>query len=175
VPIPQGPDLATINAALLARLDGHLEEAIEILGPGGRRIPHPRRRFGERSIDYRHYLRTLSQKPQAVRQVLPDLLRDLGAPFPVVWDRLETLHGPREAARVVAKILGQLVDQGASVVIPALERALVTGTPPGLAVIAHRATTPALIVAGLPASLQQIEVASGSAADYDAWLLGGVA
>lgn len=150
-------------------------ETIAILGPGGRVIPHPRRRFGERSIDYRHYLRTLSRKPQAVRQVLPDLLRNLGAPFPMVWDRLEALHGPREAARVVAKILGQLVEQGAGVVIPALEQALVTGTPPGLAVLAHHATPAALNAAGLPASLQQIEVATGSAADYDTWLLGGVA
>jgi hypothetical protein len=75
----------------------------------------------------------------------------------------------------VAKILGQLVDQGAHVVVPALERALVTGTPPGLAVMAERATAPMLTASGLPASLQQIEVASGSAADYDAWLLGGVA
>jgi len=67
------------------------------------------------------------------------------------------------------------VEQGAGVVIPALEHALVTGTPPGLAILAHGATLPALSAAGLPASLQQIEVATGSAADYDAWLLGGVA
>lgn len=242
VPIPEGPDLATINAALLARLDSRLDrrrpetaetigerwaveapalrplappfaaaateilsasrralvrvagasysvpedwagldltvqigpDRVEILGPGGRRIAHPRRRFGERSIDYHHYVRTLSQKPQAVRQVLPDLLRDLGAPFPAVWDRLEALHGPREGARVLAKILGQLADQGADVVRPALETALVTGTPPGLAVVAHRmAASP--LTAGVPAALQQIDVTSGSAADYDTWLLGGVA
>ena len=34
-------------------------------------IEHPRLRFGERSIDYRHYLTELARKPQAVRQVLP--------------------------------------------------------------------------------------------------------
>jgi transposase len=242
VPIPVGPDLATINAQLLARLDARVDQRraetaetigerwaveapalrpvappfeaaateilgasrralvrvagasysvpedwagldltvhvgpdrVEIVGPDGRRIPHPRRRFGERSIDYRHYLRTLSQKPQAVRQVLPELLRDLGAPFPAVWDRLQALHGPRDGARVLAKVLGQLVDYGASVVLPALEAALAQGTPPGLAVMTQRGA-PALLSSALPAALQQITVASGSAGDYDLWLLGGVA
>ena len=243
VPIPDGPDLATINAALLAQLDGRLDrrraespdtvgerwtieqpalrplapafeaarteilgvsrralvrvegatysvpdawagldvtvkvgaERLEILGPGGRVIGHARQRFGGRAIDYRHYLRTLSHKPQAVRQVLPDLLRDLGAPFPAVWAHLDAVHGPRQAARVLAKILGQLVDRGASLVVPALEAALVTGTPLSLAVVTQAAAAPCVPVTDLPPSLQGITVASGSAADYDAWLLGGVA
>jgi hypothetical protein len=150
-------------------------ERLEILGPGGRAIVHARQRFGGRAIDYRHYLRTLSQKPQAVRQVLPELLRDLGAPFPAVWTHLDAVHGPRQAARVLAKILGQLVDQGASRVVPALEAALVAGTPLGLAVVSHAAAAPCVPVTDLPPALQGITVTCGSAADYDAWLLGGVA
>ena len=59
------------------------------------RLLHPRKRFGQRSIDYRHYLSELARKPQAVRQVLPDLLRDLGDPFPAIWDQL---HGGARAA-----------------------------------------------------------------------------
>src|SRR5688572_15757914 len=78
--------------------------AVTIVGKDGTRIRHPRKRFGQRSIDYRHYLPELARKPQAVRQVLPDLLRDLGAPFPAVWDHLHAAHGPREAARLFAKI-----------------------------------------------------------------------
>ena len=77
---------------------------------------------GERSIDYRHYLAELARKPQAVRQVLPDLLRDLGDPFPAIWDQLHGAHGPREAARLFAKVLGQLETHGAAVVVPALTR-----------------------------------------------------
>src|SRR5262245_44353845 len=73
---------------------------VTIVGPEGTRIEHPRKRFGERSIDYRHYLPELARKPQAVRQVLPDLLRDLGEPFPAVWAQLHAAHGPREAARL---------------------------------------------------------------------------
>ena len=54
---------------------------VTIVGREGTRIVHPRKRFGQRSIDYRHYLAELARKPQAVRQVLPDLRQDLGDPF----------------------------------------------------------------------------------------------
>jgi hypothetical protein len=65
--------------------------SVTIIGHEGTLIQHPRKRFGQRAIDYRHYLSELARKPQAVRQVLPDLLRDLGDP-----------------ARLFAKVLGQL-------------------------------------------------------------------
>ena len=55
---------------------------------------------------------TSGRKPQAVRQVLPDLLRDLGDPFLAIWDQLHGAHGPREAARHLAKVLGQLETHG---------------------------------------------------------------
>ena len=144
---------------------------VTIVGRDGTRIAHGRKRFGERSIDYRHYLPELARKPQAVRQVLPDLLRDLGAPFPAVWDHLQTAHTPREAARLFAKVLGQLDTHGPAVVVPALEAALVTGTPLLLAVATP---TPLSRVAtdALPARLRDLDVASGCAADYDQWLVG---
>jgi hypothetical protein len=146
---------------------------VTIVGRDGIRVTHPRKRFGQRAIDYRHYLSELARKPQAVRQVLPDLLRDLGAPFPAIWDQLHAAHGPREAARLFAKVLGQLDTHGAAVVVPALTHALATGTPLLLALtpstVAH--VTPDVV----PAPLRDIDIASGSAADYDGWLLGGVA
>jgi len=58
------------------------------------------------------------------------------------------------------------------VVVPALRVALATGVPLLLAL------TPApvrIAIDALPATLREIDVASGCAADYDAWLLGGVA
>ena len=241
-PIPSGPTLATINAALLAQLDGRVGQRrpgtedtirdrfvveqrvlrpadvafvadavtiatilpralarvegayysvpcrwagldllvwigptlVTILGPDGQRIRHPRMRFGQRSIDYRHYLPMLAQKPQAVRQVLPDLLRDLGAPFPGIWAALDAAHGPRDAARVFAKILGHLETLGATVVVPALEAALATSTPPLLA-LAPATRAPALPLDAIPAALRTIEIGAGCAADYDAWLQDGVA
>jgi transposase len=141
---------------------------VTIVGREGTTIVHPRRRFGERAIDYRHYLPELARKPQAVRQVLPDLLRDLGDPFPAVWARLEAVHGPRDAARHLAKILGELERQGASAVLPALHAALATGAPLTLATL----VAPAMPTIEVPARLRELAVASGCAADYDRWLTG---
>jgi transposase len=145
---------------------------VAIVGPDGTHVVHPRQRFGQRSIDYRHYLPELSRKPQAVRQVLPDLLRDLGEPFPAVWDHFHTAHVPRDAARLFAKVLGQLDTHGFDVVVPAIERALRTGTPILLAL-----TPPAAVPLDhdvVPAALREIDVPSGCAADYDGWLAGAV-
>jgi transposase len=141
--------------------------SVTIVGKDGSRISHPRKRFGQRSIDYRHYLPELARKPQAVRQVLPDLLRDLGAPFPAVWEHLHAAHGPRDAARLFAKILGELETRGAAAVVPTLEAALATGT--SLVVARHVASVAATRV-DVPAALRDLDVPSGCAADYDAWL-----
>jgi hypothetical protein len=143
---------------------------VTIVGRDGTAIPHPRKRFGQRSIDYRHYVAELARKPQAVRQVLPDLLRDLGDPFTAIWDQLLGAHGPREAARHFAKVLGQLETHGAAVVVPAMIAALATGTSPLLALTPARRSSSRLAPEAVPAPLRAIDVASGRAADYDAWL-----
>jgi hypothetical protein len=140
---------------------------VTIVGKDGTRIRHPRKRFGQRSIDYRHYLPELARKPQAVRQVLPDLLRDLGAPFPAVWDRLHAAHDPREAARLLAKILGELERRGPAEVVPRLEAALASGTP---LLLARPARPTATAGVDVPPPLRDLEIASGCAADYDTWL-----
>jgi hypothetical protein len=107
--------------------------------------------------------------------VLPDLLRDLGDPFPAIWDQLHGAHGPRDAARLFAKVLGQLDLHGAAVVLPALTIALEAGTPLLLALTPARSAPTRVAPDAVPAPLREIAVASGCAADYDAWLLGGVA
>ena len=193
-PLPFAPEattFATVTPRALVRLEGAYYSVpsrwagldlvvrigattVTIVGREGTQIPHPRKRFGQRSIDYRHYLSELARKPQAVRQVLPDLLRDLGDPFPAIWDQLHGAHGPREAARHFAKVLGQLETHGAAVVVPALQAALATGAPLLLALTPAR--SPARVAPdAVPAPLRDIDVASGCAADYDRWLLGGVA
>ena len=77
-------------------------------------------------------------------------------------------HGPREAARRFAKILGELDVRGSADLVPALTTALATGTPLTLAHIVV-ATPPRVDV---PTPLRDLEVASGCAADYDGWLTG---
>jgi len=122
-------------------------------------------------MDYRHYLSELARKPQAVRQVLPDLLRDLGAPFPAIWDQLHLAHGPRDAARLFAKVLGQLDTYGAAVVVPALTAALAAGTALLLALTPARSALARVALDAVPASLRDIDIVSGCAADYDGWLV----
>ena len=177
--------LATVTRRAVVRLDGAVysvpsrwagvdvvvrvgPSSVAIVGRDDVAVVHPRKRFGERSIDYRHYLPELARKPQALRQVLPDVLRDLGAPFPAVWARLHAAHGDRDGTRLLAKILGELEARGASVVIPALNAVLATDAPIGLAAIVSAA--PASI--DVPPALREVDVATGCAADYDTWLLG---
>jgi hypothetical protein len=177
--------LATVTRRAVVRLDGAVYsvpsrwaglDVVVRIGPSTvtlvRRddgcVVHPRKRFGERAIDYRHYLPELARKPQAVRQVLPDLLRDLGEPFPAVWTRLQNAHGDRDAARLLAKILGELATRGSAAIIPALEAVLATDAPIGLAAIVSAVPT----TIDVPPALREVDIATGCAADYDTWLLG---
>jgi hypothetical protein len=190
LPLPfvaEATTVATVSPRALVRLEGAVYSVpcrsagldliarigattVTIVGRDGARIVHPRKRFGQRSIDYRHYLPELARKPQAVRQVLPELLRDLGAPFPAVWDQFHAVHAPREAARLFAKVLGQLATHGFAAVVPAVETALRTGTPVLLALTPGPAAPARLTPDVIPATLRDLDVPSGCAADYDDWL-----
>ena len=169
-PVPFAPEattFVTVSPRALVRLEGAYYSVpcrwagldllvrtgattVTIIGRDGTRILHPRLRFGQRSIDYRHYLSELARKPQAVRQVLPELLRDLGDPFPAIWDQLHAAHGPREAARLFAKVLGHLDTYGAAVAVPALTTALATGTPLLLALTPARAVSDRVALDAVP-------------------------
>ena len=101
---------------------------------------------------------------------LPDLLRDLGAPLAAMWDHFHAAHLPREAARLFAKVLGQLDTHGFDVVVPAVDAALRAGTPVLLALTPGPAAPVRLDADVVPAALRDVEVPSGCAADYDGWL-----
>lgn len=132
-----------------------------------------RKRFGERSVDYRHYLRELARKPQAVRQVAPELVRDLGEPFGVAWRLLVDVHGPKEAARVFARVLGFVEKRGITDVAHRIAQALEHGEPLLLALAPPPRPAPALAPDDLPHGLGSLAVESGRAGDYDRWLRGG--
>jgi transposase len=186
--VAEATTLATVSPRALVRLEGAYYSVpcrwagldlvartgattVTIVGRDGTRVVHPRKRFGQRSIDYRHYLPELAHKPQAVRQVLPDLLRDLGAPFPAVWAHFVAAHPAREAARLFARVLAQIEAHGMEVVVTRLEHALATGAPVLLAVTSDPPVAPGRLPSDVvPAALRDVEVTTGCAADYDGWL-----
>jgi transposase len=146
---------------------------VEVVGPTGTVVVHPRMRLGQRSIDYRHYLPELARKPQALRQVAAELVRDLGPPFDAAWRLLVDRHGPKQAARIFAKVLGHVETRGLALVAQALQGALLREEPVLLALAPPAQPEPLLNTAALPYSLRAVEISSGCAADYDVLLVGG--
>jgi transposase len=134
---------------------------------------HPRLRGRQRSIDYRHYVVELARKPQALRQVASELMRDLGEPFVSAWHATVDAHGPKEAARLFAKVLGYVEVRGVRAVAATIEEALRQGEPLLLALAPSPRVEPALGAELLPTSLREMQVESGCAADYDVLLGGG--
>jgi hypothetical protein len=124
----------------------------------------PRQPRQGKHVQYRHYLRELSRKPQAVRQVAPELFAELGEPYAALWDLLVTAHGAQTAARVLAKLLGAIRHHGESPVQTALQAMMASPAPPPL--------PPPRRVMAIPEALQGYEIEAGRAADYD-WLLTG--
>lgn len=148
-------------------------EEVRLVGPRGHTVVHPRRRFGERLVDYRHYVRELARKPQALRQVAPELVRDLGEPFGGAWRHLIDVHGPKEAARVFARILHYVESDGITLVAHTIGKALEQGESLLLALAPPRRATAALAQDDVPRHLRSLEIPAGRAADYDQWLAGG--
>jgi hypothetical protein len=93
----------------------------------GEKVCLPKQRRGGQKIQYRHYLSELAKKPQAVRQVAPELIAELGAPFDRLWPLLVNRYGELQTARLIARLLGAIVDHGQSAMAEALESALEQG------------------------------------------------
>jgi transposase len=123
---------------------------------------------GQRVVRYRHYLRELAKKPQAVRQVAPELVAELGEPYGRLWELLESRHGARDAARVLTQIVGAIVDHGEAEVAAALSRAM-SQERCDLLGLSVEASRPAQSIT-VPPALAAHAVESGRAVDYD-WLL----
>lgn len=147
---------------------------VTILGRCGSEVRHPRMRFGQRSIDYRHYLAELAKKPQALRQVAPELMRDLGAPFTTAWTSLSEQKGSLEAARAFAKVLQVVVEVGIEAAAKRLASALTTQEPILLALRAKTDPPASVAADAIPASLRDVDIEGPSLRDFDL-ALGGVA
>ena len=121
---------------------------------------------GGRAVQYRHYLDELAKKPQAVRQVAPELMAELGEPYVRLWKLLGGRYGELDAARVMAKLVGAIVEHGEQVIAEALSEVLAASPQPP-----RGPSMPPATVA-VPAALQHYQVESTSASSYDALLLG---
>ena len=132
----------------------------------------PRERRGGKHIQYRHYLTELARKPQAVRQVAPELVAELGEPYSRLWSLMVGRYGSQEAARVLSRILGAVVDHGSQAVAEALEAAFQVGRCDLLALSSRLKSTSVMVE--VPAALQGYQIEAGSPSDYDVLLARGV-
>jgi len=123
----------------------------------------------EDNIQYADYLVELSRKPQAVRQVAPELMAELGEPFARLWTLLDETHGGHEAGRIMARVLGAVVQHGSEAVGAALGSALDGGQRHLLHLAALQAT-PLPPEVPVPEPLAGYIVESVSASDFDALL-----
>lgn len=165
-----------------ARLDAMAYIGVEelLLVCRGEEQRHRLQPKGGRSIQYRHYLPELARKPQAVRQVAPELLAELGEPYQRLWTLLEASHGSMKAARLLAGVLGAINDHGETVVNQAVLQALnrpdeqpLKDAEMLIALARQLPPRPVLDAQRVPPALRLYEVPAGRAADYDVLLAGG--
>ncbi len=118
---------------------------------------------GARRVQYRHYFTQLAKKPQAVRQVAPELLPQLGEPYGKLSELLSARYGQREAGRVLARLIGAICRHGEQAMREALLAVLERRpSPPPLAAVPDRIP--------VPAALSGYNVQSAPVAGYDALL-----
>ena len=117
---------------------------------------------GARLIQYRHYQRELGRKPQAVRQVAPAIVAQLGQPYGRLLELLVGRHGEREAARVLSRLIAIMENSGEQALKETLEQILKGAT-------ASAAEGKAVEV---PPSLQPFTVEKSSLAAFDALMQG---
>jgi transposase len=134
----------------------------------GQSETYPKERKGTQKIRYRHYLSELAKKPQAVRQVAPELIREMGGPYERIWEMLLARYGAKEASRVLSRILGAVVDHGEEPVADALCAALAGGRCDLLSLAEHlKDRKQRSSVVEVPEALSHYAVESANAADYD--------
>lgn len=138
---------------------------VEFVGRSGS-IRHPRMRFGQRSIDYRHYLPDLARKPQALRQVAPELVAAMGEPFIEAWETLREAHGPKDGARAYAQVLRHVLEHGAEETATRLRAGLSAGEPLLLALRRPPLESRAICVE-VPEAFAGITVEASTVASFD--------
>ena len=129
---------------------------------GDESITHPRVAFGQRQIKYRHYLKELARKPQALRQVAPELLGELPEPYTQLWRLLVDRYGPADAARSFARILGAVCEHGEDQVGLGISMAIEAGRTELIPLPKRKSAS-----IEVPSPLRGYEVEHTCASDYD--------
>jgi transposase len=134
-------------------------------GLGDEVVCHSRVPFGGRSVDYRHLLLPLSRKPQALRQVVHELVAQFGEPWPAMWKALCACYAPDEleAARRLAPWLERADRQGLTRIAPKMREALLDGT----LVTQPRRVNSDEVLANVPIALRPYTVESADLRRYD--------
>ncbi|MFQ5796935.1 MAG: IS21 family transposase [Candidatus Bipolaricaulia bacterium] len=145
-------------------------EDIRLCCRGERRVVK-RKPKGTRHVRYRHYLPELAKKPQAVRQVAPELVAELGPPYGQLWQMLSDTHGARKGARVLAGVISAIVRLGEEPVREAVQAALEAGHCDRLRLI-KRLYPRRLTRVAIPEKLRGYPIQTAAAGDYD-WMLKG--
>jgi hypothetical protein len=143
-----------------------------------RRRHHEHARFEQQDRFFAEHpelrLPELARKPQAVRQVAGELVRDLGSPFRELWQELVDEDGPRYASRSFAKVLEAVVELGRPIVVQRLHAARADHVPVLLALRPPAPPPRDLAASVVPTALQDVEVIASGVQHYDA-LLGDAA
>lgn len=142
---------------------------VHIGGPDGTAV-HPRVGRGKRCVDYRHFLKELARKPQALRQVADSLVASLGDPFGSLWNRLRAEYGGLDGARRFAQILRLIDSCGVETLRERIRHAM--QDEKRILFVMLQNPVNEIPKESLPHSLREIEVVGSSALRYDA-LLGG--
>jgi transposase len=135
---------------------------------GAERVLRDRVLRGEKQISYLHYLPQLARRPQAVRQVAPELVSELGGPWRRLWHLLVTAHEEKRAGQILAGLLQAVVMHGAETVSGALEAVLYDDG----AACGPESAAPISLQA-IPDHLARHDIEASRADDYNHLLLGG--
>ena len=185
---PRRMERATVNRQSLVRIEGtpyslqsnwkHLEveawvgaEDIRFCCRGVSQTVERKPRSG-RQVRYRDYLSELAKKPQAVRQVAPELVAELGPPYGPLWESLCETHGELKGARVLAGLLAAMVQLGEDPVREAVQSALEAGRC-DLLTLGRRLYPQQVRRVAVPEALVNYSIEAVQACDFDHLLMGG--
>ena len=134
----------------------------------GESVKAPRLRAGQRLVQHRHYLSEYARKPQAVRQNAAELLAELGEPYGLLWRMLVDAHGPRDAARLMAGVIGAIVKHGEDSLAEAVRDAIASDR---LDLLSLAKLEPRPPTNPVPEALAGFVIEEARAADFDRLLI----